>query len=71
MVKIPASLGESSNQHNDTNNVNKIISEYKNHPSILRIKETYKYLGNFDLPKANPKDTSDNKIFKLKKSNGF
>ena len=54
--KTPTSLGDSSNQQNDTDNVKKIISEYKNHPSVVKIKETYKHFGNFDLPKASPKD---------------
>ena len=54
--KTPTSLRDSSNQQNDTNNVKKIISEYKNHPSVVTIKETYKHFGNFNLPKANPKD---------------
>ena len=62
MGKILTSLGDSSNQQNDTNNVKKIISEYKNHPSVVKIKETYKHFGNFDLPKASPKDI--NKIIK-------
>ena len=44
-------LGDSSNQQNGTDNVKKIISEYKNHPSVVKIKETFKNLGNFDLPK--------------------
>ena len=60
--KTPTSLGDSSNQQNDTNNVKKIISEYKNHPSVVTIKETYKNFGNFNLPKASPKDI--NKIVK-------
>ena len=58
-VKFP---GDSSNQQNDTNNVKKIISEYKNHPSAVKVKETYKHFGNFYLPKASPKDI--NKIIK-------
>ena len=66
--KTPTSLGDSSNQQDDTDNVKKIISEYKNHPSVIKIKETYKHFGNFNLPKAIPKDIN-NKKFKLKKSN--
>ena len=61
--KTLTSLGDSSNQQNDTNNVRKINSEYKNHPSEVKIKETYKYFGNFDLQKASPKDI--NKIKNL------
>ena len=38
--KTPTSLGDSCNQQNDTDNVKKIISEYKNHPSVVKIKET-------------------------------
>ena len=62
MGKTPTSLGDSSNQQNDTDNVTKIIPEYKNHPHVVKIKETYKHFGNFDLPKASPKDI--NKIVK-------
>ena len=68
--KTLTSLGDSSNQQNDTDNVKKIISDYKNQPSVIKIKETYKHFGNFDLPKASPKDI--NKIIKSlnsKKSN--
>ena len=32
--KAPTSSGDSSNQQNDTENVKKMISEYKNRPSI-------------------------------------
>ena len=49
--KTPTSLGDSSNQKNSTDNVNKIISEYKNHSNVGKIKETYKHFGNFDSPK--------------------
>ena len=45
--KTPTSLGDSSNQQNDTDIVKKIISEYKNHPSVIKMKETYKHFGNF------------------------
>ena len=34
--KTPTSLGGSSNQENDTDNIKKIISEYKNHPSVIK-----------------------------------
>ena len=34
MGKTPTSLGDSSNQQDDTDNVKKIISEHKNHPSV-------------------------------------
>ena len=44
-------LGDSFNHQNDTDNVKKIISEYKNHPSVVKINKTYKHFGNFDLPK--------------------
>ena len=37
--KTPTSLGDSSNQQNNTDNVEKIISEYQNHPSVAKIKE--------------------------------
>ena len=60
--KTPTNLGDSFNQQNDTNNVEKIISEYKNHPSEVKIKETFKNFQNFDLPKTRPKDI--NKIIK-------
>ena len=33
--KTPTSLGDSSNQQDDTDNVKKIISEHKNHPSVI------------------------------------
>ena len=56
--KTLTSLGDSANQQNDTDNVKKIISEYKNHLSVDEIKETYKHFGNFDLPKASPKDVN-------------
>ena len=62
MAKTPSSLGDSSNQQNDRNNVKKTISEYKNHSSVIKIKITYKHFRNFDLLKANPKDI--NKIIK-------
>ena len=61
-AKSPTSLGYSSNQQNDTDNVEKITSEYKNHPSVVKIKETFKNFKNFALPKASPKDI--NKIMK-------
>ena len=41
--KTPTSLGNSSNQQNDNDNVQKIISEYKNRPSLIKIKETLVY----------------------------
>ena len=34
--KTPTSFGGSSNQENDTDNVKKIISEYRNHPSVIK-----------------------------------
>ena len=37
-------------------------SVVKNHPNVVKTKETYKHFGNFDLPKASPKDI--NKIIK-------
>ena len=46
----------------DIHNVKKIISGYKNHPSVVKIKETYKHFKNFDLPKGSSKDI--NKIIK-------
>ena len=55
-------LGDYSNQQNDTDNVKKIVLEYENHPGVVKIKEIFKDLGNFDLTKANPKDI--NKIIK-------
>ena len=54
--KTRTSLGDSSNQQNENDKVKEIISEYKNHPRVIKIKETYKPFGNFDLPKASPKD---------------
>ena len=33
--KTPTSFGDSSNQQNDNDNATKIISEYKNHPSVV------------------------------------
>ena len=69
MAKTPSSLGDSSNQQNDRNNVKKTISEYKNHSSVIKIKITYKHFRNSDLLKANPKDI--NKIIKsLNSKNG-
>ena len=41
--KTPTSLGDSSNQQNDTDDVKKIISENKNLPSLIKIKETLVY----------------------------
>ena len=38
-------------------------SVVKNHPNVVKTKETYKHFGNFDLPKASPKDI--NKIIKF------
>ena len=60
--KTPTSLGDSSNQQNNADNVKKIISEYKNHPDLVKIKETFKSFGNFVLTKTSPKDI--NKIIK-------
>ena len=60
--KTLTSLGDSPNQKNNTNTVKKITSEYKNHPTVVKIKETYKHFGNFDLPKASP--THINKIIR-------
>ena len=37
--KTPTSLGDSSNQQSNTDNVKKIISEYKNNLSVAKIKE--------------------------------
>ena len=64
MGKAPTSLGDSSNQQNNTDNVKKIISEYKNRLSVVKIRETYKHFRNLDLPKASPKDLNKIKIFK-------
>ena len=72
-AKTPTSLRDSSNQQSNTdNNVKKIISEYKNHSSVVKIKGTYKHFGNFNVPKASPKDI--NRIMKSlnsKKSTGL
>ena len=65
--KTPTSLGDSSNQQNDTDIVKKIISEYNNHPSVIKIKGTYKHFGNFDLPKASLKDINKIKSLNSKK----
>ena len=59
-AKTETSLEDSSNQQND--NVKKIISEYKNHSNVVKLKETHKHFRNFDLPKTSPKDI--NKIMK-------
>ena len=56
--KTPTNLWDSSNKQNDTDIVKKTISEFKNHPNAVKIKETYKHFGNFDLPKASPKGIS-------------
>ena len=48
----------------------KIILEYKNHPIILKIKETFKNFENYDLPKTSPADINKViKSFKFKESN--
>ena len=67
MVKTPTSLGDSSNQQNDADNVRKIISEYKNYLSAVKIKETYKHFGNFGLPKASPNGINKIKSLNSKK----
>ena len=41
----------------------KIILEYKNHPIILKIKETFKNFENYDLPKTSP--AGINKVINL------
>ena len=64
--KARASSGDSSNYQNNTNNVKKIIPEYKNNPILVKIKETLKNFVNTDLPKASPKDI--NKIIKSSNS---
>ena len=57
--KLQLVWGDSYNHNNDSDNVEKIISEYKNHTSVIKIKETYEHFGNFDLLKASPKDINE------------
>ena len=47
------------------------MSEYKNHPSVVKIKENFQNFENFDLRKTSPKKKQDYRIIKLKKRNVY
>ena len=55
---IPKSIGDSSNPDNDKSTVKEIIYAYKNHPSIIKIKESTTNLIPFDFPKPTVEDIS-------------
>jgi len=54
----PKSIGDSSNPENDKPTVQKIIDAYKNHPSIIKIKESSSNIIPFDFPKPTVEDIS-------------
>ena len=54
----PKSIGDSSNPNNDKSTVLNIISAYKNHPSIIKIKECSINSIPFDFPKPAVEDIS-------------
>ena len=54
----PKSIGDSSNPNNDKSTVLNIISAYKNHPSIIKIKECSINSIPFDFPKPTVEDIS-------------
>ena len=45
-------IGSPSNPGQDSNTVADIIEYYKNHPSIMQIKETFKRSNSSDFPEA-------------------
>ena len=47
----PKSIGNASNPDHDKCTVQNIIQCYKNHPSIIKVKENFKNLALFDFPK--------------------
>ena len=54
----PKSIGISSNTDHDKSTVKEIIESYKNHPSIIKIKECSINLTRFDFPKPTAADIS-------------
>ena len=54
----PKSIGNPSNSDHDRSTVKEIIENYKNHPSIIKIKECSKNLTRFDFPKPTAADIS-------------
>ena len=54
----PKSIGNSSNPDHDRSTAKEIIESYKNHPSIIKIKECSKNLIRFDFPKPTAVDIS-------------
>ena len=54
----PKTIGDSSNPNNDKSTVLNIISAYKNHPSIIKIKECSINSIPFDFPKPTVEDIS-------------
>ena len=52
----PNSLGDSSNPLLDETTVESIIETYKNHPSVIAIKESFTYSNKFNLPHATTQD---------------
>ena len=55
----PVILGNPSNPKYDVQTVNEIIKTYKDHPSIIKIKENLVISETFDLPKANVADVNN------------
>ena len=60
--KKPSSLGDCLNTSQDELTVKEIISVYRNHPSIQKIKSVFNTDSKFDLPKPSASDI--NKIIK-------
>ena len=54
----PKSIGDSSNPEKDKSTVQKIINAYKNHPSIIKIKECSINSNLFEFPKPTVEDIS-------------
>ena len=59
----PKSIGNKSNPDHHKCTVQNIIQYYKNHPSLIKIKENFKNLAPFDFPKPTIEDISS--IIKL------
>ena len=55
---IPKSKGNPSDPDHDKCTLQNIIQFYKNHPSIIKIKENFKNLSPFDFPKPTIEDMS-------------
>ena len=55
---VPKSIGNPSDPHHDKCTVLNIIQCYKNHPSIIKIKENFKNLAPFHFSKPTVEDIS-------------